>query len=154
MCIQFLLNQVNLIRNEREYNKMNLKLLGLLEKGLVDSERPIKIDPNKFKNLKELFDFRANNMETIPNIIHTIFPEKSDLTNKLKDYLRNGKYDQFFKSIRSSSNFILFNNNPNLKYEDLDEAFEKVILAKTFNICPSSSTNDLYQQQIYDIKHL
>ena len=133
---------------------MNLKLLELLEKSLLDSERPIKINQKRLENLKELYNFRANNMETIPNIIHTIFPEKSELTDKLKDYLRNGKYDQYFKSIRSSSNYILFNNDPDLKYEDLDANFEKVILAKTFNICPSSSTNDLYQQQIYDIKHL
>ena len=133
---------------------MNLKLLELLEKSLLDSERPIKINQKRLENLKELYNFRANNMETIPNIIHTIFPEKSELTDKLKDYLRNGKYDQYFKSIRSSSNYILFNNDPDLKYEDLDANFEKVILVKTFNICPSSSTNDLYQQQIYDIKHL
>lgn len=133
---------------------MNLKLLGVLEKSLLDSDRPIKIDQKRLETIKNLYEFRENNMETIPNIIKTIYPEKSELTDKLRDYLRNGKYDQFFKSIRSSSNFILFNSNTDIKYEEFDENFEKVILAKTFNICPSSSANDLYQQQIYDIKHL
>ncbi len=133
---------------------MNLKLLSLLEKSLADSEKILKMDENKLKILQKDYNIKGNDLEILPKLIQDAFPQHSEIAFKLKDHLRNENHEQFIQTIKQSSNFLLFKKDSNVKYDDIEVSNEKIILAKTFNICPSSSTDSIYQQQVFDLKHL